>query len=286
MNRRIGYLWALIIGLFVLSSYSIGCLNNGSNNNAADDDINLDDDADDDSDDDASRQSCEPKNYAIQVIKYHHAPNGGFGEEFLPDNVIGPPAGNGEIAPQISPAELFSLGDGGYIILKLGRKVVDGDGPDFIVFENPFFKGGNPDNVFIEAAVVDVSQDGTDWHRFPFDYEPNGENPWSNPDNFSGFAGINPVYANCDPKKFTDPLDTSKSGGDLFDLADVGLDWIAYVKIIDTGNAATYPDSQIYDSDGDPVDDTGNHGFTSPPTAGFDLDAVGVINGGDELEPD
>lgn len=264
-----------------------GCMHGGSDANLNhDDDISDDDATDDDSDDDSESGSCAAENYAIQVVEYAPAPNGGYGEKFLPDNVLGPPAGRGDEAPQTSPAEILSLGDGGYIVLKLGRKVIDGEGPDLVVFENPFYASGDEHNAFTEAAVVEVSQDGESWHRFPFDYDPAGEEPWSDPASFTGLAGIHPVYANCAEEPVIDPLDPEVSGGDLFDLADVGLDWAAYVRIIDAGNDEVYPGSQIRDKDGDPIDDAGNHGFSAPPSAGFDLDAVGVINGGDPLQPD
>ncbi|MEM2914457.1 MAG: hypothetical protein QXH91_03525 [Candidatus Bathyarchaeia archaeon] len=289
--KRLCTLLAPIIILTLMLIYT-DCSNDDVDDNSTDEDIydddsNDDDNLDDDSDDDSTNESCKSKNYAIQVVEYKIAENGGFGEEYLPNNVLGAPSGRGDFAPQSSPAEVLSLGDGGYIILKLGRKVIDEEGADFVVFENPFFIGGNPNRIFIEAAVVEVSQDGENWVRFPFNYEPVGEDPWSNPNNFSGLAGVNPVYGNCDSdENFVDPLDPKVSGGDFFDLADIGLDWVAYIKIIDAGNAETYPESQIYDADGDAIDDAGNHGFASAPFAGFDLDAVGIIHGGEELQPD
>src|SRR5438876_984917 len=42
-----------------------------------------------------------------------------------------------------------------------------GPGPDFVVFENPFYVGGDPNKIFAELATVAVSADGTDWKTFP-----------------------------------------------------------------------------------------------------------------------
>jgi len=276
--------WALGLALLLgFGLVTVACDGGGDSSDGEFDDDSGDDDS---TDDDDLPKSCDSENYAMQVIDYELADNGGFGEDELPDNITGPPDGRGDFAPQSSAGELLSLGDGGYVVLKLGREVVDADGPDLVVFENSFYKGGDVDNLFTEAAVVEVSQDGNEWHRFPFDYDPTGEDPWKDPDNYLGLAGINPVYAKCSADDFIDPLEPEASGGDLFDLADVGLEWAAYIKIIDAGNNETNPGSQIEDADGDPVDDSGNHGFSNPPMAGFDLDAVGVINGGDVLEPD
>ncbi|MEO1334407.1 MAG: hypothetical protein AAFV29_02130, partial [Myxococcota bacterium] len=50
-----------------------------------------------------------------------------------------------------------------------------------------------------------------------------------------------------------DPLDPAQSGGDPFDLAEIGVDTARFVRIEDL---ATQGDA---------------------PTAGFDLDAVGVV---------
>jgi len=285
MERRpylLRKMWLILLPLFLLI-ISAGCTEGGDDDQGASDDLDIDDDADDS---DSLPWQCSPENYAIQVVECALAENGGFGEEYLPDNITGPPSGRGGFAPQSSPRELLSLGDGGYVVLKLGRKVVDGEGPDLVVFENPFYCSDDEDCLFTEVAVVEVSQDGELWHRFPFDYEPTGDEPWTNPNSYTGLAGVNPVYATCSADDFIDPLDPEVSGGDLFDLADVGLKWAAYVRIVDAGNDETNPGSQIADGDGDLLDDAGNHGFSSPPTAGFDLDAVGIINGGERLEPD
>jgi len=244
-----------------------------------DDSSNSDDDSMTIDDDGGS--NLDPLRFAVEVVDYHIGVNGGYGESKLPGSVLGPPAGKGDFSQQESDDQVLSLGHGGYIVLRLGYEIIDGDGIDFIIFENPFKPSGLDDVVFTEAAVVEVSQDGIDWHRFPFDYNPDGpgDAPYANPVNFHGLAGITPVYAN--PNEGIDPLNPEVSGGDGFDLADVGLEKAAYVKIIDTGCNIKAPGTQIVDDNGDLVDDYGNHFPLSENKEGFDLDAVAVIHFGD-----
>jgi hypothetical protein len=64
------------------------------------------------------------------------------------------------------------------------------------------------------------------------------------------------------PPNGIDPTDPSVSGGDSFDLADVGLAWAAYVRITDPGAA---------------IPDPGN--LVPPGTSGgFDLDAIAAVH--------
>ncbi|MCC6159630.1 MAG: hypothetical protein IT350_16380 [Deltaproteobacteria bacterium] len=248
-------------------------------------------------DDDALPASCRPANFAIQITEFDPGVLAGFGQNDAPDNVLGPPAGFGAYAPQAGPDELLSLGEGGSITLKMGREILDGAGPDFVVFENLLYWGGEFTNAYTEAAIIEVSEDGLTWTRFPFDFVADGPKgpldvPDTVPGNFIGFAGIEPTNANCDPNgdglynDMIDPLDPSVSGGDLFDLADIGIAAARYVRIIDTGHAERAPGTETYDEDGDLVTDGGNLLPAYEGIQGFDLDAIAVLNGGDELEID
>jgi len=96
------------------------------------------------------------------------------------------------------------------------RVIVDGPGPDFTVFENPFFVGGDSNSVYREAGIVSVSRDGVNFTEFPFQGAP----LWHN-------------LAGCTPTLGGDPLDPRVSGGDKFDLAEIGIDSVHYVKIVD-----------------------------------------------------
>ena len=178
--------------------------------------------------------------YATEVVSVSYGAGAGFGQADMPGIVLGPPHGAGCCAGSL---DVLSLGNGGEIVLGFGpATIVDGPGPDFIVFENPFEIGGNPAAVFAELATVAVSADGAIWRAFPCTAS---EPPWGS------CAGWHPVYQDGD----TGPLDPALAGGDAFDLADVGLSEARYVRIVDR------------------ADLQGAAGV-------FDLDAVGIVHPG------
>jgi hypothetical protein len=215
--------------------------------------------------------------YADALVSYAVGSFGGFpGASFLPGFVIGPPHGRGLL--QGNQNHVFSLGFGGSMTLGFSDNViVDGEGVDFAVFENAFLVENGAtltlERPFADPGIVSVSQDGSVWYGFPCllvrDY-PAGIV-------FPGCAGVYPVLSDAgDPTtphasiptegEIGDlmgvpsvPLpDPGGAGGDSFDLADVGLGWARYVRIVD----ANFPT-------GDPF---------GPTNAGFDVDAVAAVN--------
>ena len=126
----------------------------------------------------------------------------------------------------------MSLGDGGSVTLGFGASaIVDGPGPDFIVFENAFQVSGDPGSVFAELATVEVSDDGQTWFTFPCT---------ASAPPYGSCAGWHPVYANPDENAI-DPLDPAVAGGDAFDLADAGLGIARFVRIRDVGTDDAAP---------------------------------------------
>jgi len=181
--------------------------------------------------------------YATSVVRFEPGADAGFGDDDFPDVVLGPPSGKGLTAGSL---DVLSLGEGGSIDLGFGDRVVrDGDGPDFVVFENAFWPGGDSTAVFAELGEVSVSDDGDTWLTFPCDTTGDGAG------RFPGCAGWSPTLE-YDPNDVV-PLDPERSGGDAFDLADLGLATARFVRVTDrsSGGAA--------------------------PSAGFDLDAVGAV---------
>jgi hypothetical protein len=90
-------------------------------------------------------------------------PNQGFN---TPEKTIGEPVGGGTYAPNNS--SLHSVGrpgpaPGSYIILKFNTPVTDDDrnpmGLDGIVFGNNFWVGGDPLRKWIEAGLIEISED-------------------------------------------------------------------------------------------------------------------------------
>ncbi|MGH7787040.1 MAG: dockerin type I domain-containing protein [Candidatus Binatia bacterium] len=175
--------------------------------------------------------------------------NGSFGAELLPGIVAGPPRGGGEIQGSL---DVLALGIGGSLVLRFDQPVIcDGPGVDFTVFENAFHSGSPSGPIFTEFVYVAVSQNGVDFTVFPFD-----------PITKAGLAGQTPVFSH--PDNDISPLDPAVSGGDSFDLTDVGLAWAAYVRITDVDGA---------------IADVGDlPQFRVAPNAGADIDAVAAVN--------
>lgn len=180
--------------------------------------------------------------FAARVVSFAAGEGASFGHAAMPDVVLGPPQGAGDLR---GSTDVVSLGRGGEIVLAFEREVVDGPGADFVVFENAFVVPGVEERYWEELGEVSVSADGATWVAFPCD--PQGARP------HTGCAGWNPVYAH--PANGISPLDPRVAGGDPFDLATVGLASARFVRIRDLAT----------------------QGLMEPAT-GFDLDAVGVIH--------
>jgi len=195
--------------------------------------------------------------FADAVAAYEPGVNGGFGSDLLPDILLGPPRAGG---PTQGSLDVLALGIGGSVVIQFDLPVIcDGPGADFTVFENAFRIGSLAGPLFTEYAYVAVSQDGVLFTEFPFDAETG-----------IGLAGRTPVLSH--PDNGISALDPAVSGGDLFDLADVGMAWASYVKITDVAGA---------------IPDVGDMPqFTLVPNAGFDLDALAAVNACDPIAVD
>ena len=187
--------------------------------------------------------------FITNVVSVSYGPCSGFGQSSMPDIVEGPPVGGGCCQ---GSTDVVSLGNGGSIVVSFDpNAIVDGPGPDFIVFENPFEIAANPNNLYAEPGIVSVSDDGVTWTSFPCTAT------FANPP-YGLCAGWHPVYSA--PGNGISPVDPSVSGGDVFDLATIGVTHARYVKIED--HTVT-----------EPCDAT--HKAT---TNGFDLDAIAILN--------
>jgi hypothetical protein len=165
-----------------------------------------------------------PVAYASKVVSYTKGPKGGYNEAKLPGVVVGPPTGGGCCAGSL---DVFSLGDGGEIVVGFDVAIVDGEGTDFVVFENPFEPSGDPTSVLAEPAEVSVSEDGVTWTAFPC-------TATAYP--YGSCAGWHPVYATAEAP--IDPRDPARAGGDAFDLATIGVKHARFVRIRDMDGVA------------------------------------------------
>ncbi|MCB1176778.1 MAG: LIC_13355 family lipoprotein [Leptospiraceae bacterium] len=138
------------------------------------------------------------------------------------NNAVNGVYGSGCCVGSLSVYSLDPTGDGASITLEWkGKKVTNGTGIDFVVFENAFQQGTNSNTVFMEATIVEVSNDNANYCGFSPNYTNSPETTYSNnPSHWSNFGGIKPVYYNESTNKLTgdDVFDTSKAGGDGFDL--------------------------------------------------------------------
>jgi hypothetical protein len=170
--------------------------------------------------------------YVTDVVSYRFGSGQNYGQDAFPANIFGPPKG-GSI--KSGSTDVVSLGNGGTVTVAFaGNAIVDGPGPDFIVFENAFDIGSDPANPYAELGIVEVSRDGAQWFTFPCTAT---EYP------YGACAGWHPVFANPDENTI-DPTDPATAGGDPFDLADLDLDWARFVRVTDKPD-----DGNVFDLD-------------------------------------
>lgn len=151
--------------------------------------------------------------------------------------------------------DVVSLGNGGQITLTFAQPITDGSGYDFAVFENSF------SDTYLELAFVEVSSNGTDFFRFP--------NHSDTPAPVSAFGSVDPTdidgYGGKYRQGYGTPFDLSVMAG----LAGLDVSRIIQVRLVDVLGNGSEPDSS-----GHPIYDP----YKTTGAAGFDLDAVGVIN--------
>lgn len=189
-----------------------------------------------------------------------------------PEAALGPASANGEDA--------VVLGRSGSIVLQFEDLIGNGEGYDFAVFENAF------SDTFLELAYVEVSTDGVHFVRFP--------NYSQTATPVPGFGHVNPTFIHGLAGKYRagygTPFDLSileeayfaaleGEGGfsetfreDLLSsFPRLDLAAVRYVRLVDISG-----DGSNRDCEGFPIYDP----YPTFITAGFDLDAVGVINTG------
>jgi hypothetical protein len=156
--------------------------------------------------------------------------------------------------------DAVSLGRGGQVTLRFDSGIRNGEGYDFVVFENAF------SDTYLELGFVEVSTDGV--HFLRFDHAYLGNKP------VGSFGSVDTTRVGGLAGKYR------QSYGTPFDLQTlscrnevrtglVDLDDIRMVRILDVVGDGSVRDSfqhVIYDP------------YPGTKSAGFDLDAVGVIH--------
>lgn len=161
-----------------------------------------------------------------------------------------------------SVTDVLSLGDSGVATLSFNQFIMDGPGYDFAVFENGFMDD------YIEMAHVEVSSDGTHFFRFPS----TSEVP-------TATQASNATYTDC--RMINNLAGKYRIGyGTPFDLSDLPNDpdlnksAVTFVRIIDAIGALS--GHTTTDQFGTVINDPYPTPFES---GGFDLEAIGIING-------
>ena len=157
------------------------------------------------------------------------APGSGSGSFSDPSLAVNAVCGVGADAGSTDVYQLDQTGSGAEIILEWsGRKVTDGTGIDFVVFENVFNNGGSSNSRFMEAIVVEVRDEiSGNYCGFAPNYTNADETSYSSdPSVWANFAGLTPVLLNQVTNQLSADaiFDSSQAGGDGFDLADLSGD--------------------------------------------------------------
>lgn len=172
---------------------------------------------------------------AQRVVALEVGDAGGLNAETVPSPALGLPQGAGETR---GSTDVVALGAGGTLTLELAPPVVDLPGSDLVIYENAFVLAGSTDR-FEEWAELAVSAEGERFTPFPCDRR-SGE----------GCAGRAPVQPGS-----PDAGALTALGGDSFDLAELGLSEVRFVRLTD-------------------VDGPQPNAWIAAPARGFDLDAV------------
>lgn len=185
-----------------------------------------------------SAVAYDPWPFVDVVVSYSPGDGAGYGQDRFPEVVCGPPEAPGDGGGSL---DVLSFGDQGEIVVSFrALDIVDGDGSDLLVFENPL-------SGWAETGVVAVSDDGVTWTEWPCDAADAA-------DGYPGCAGVALVYTNS--TNGVDATEPDRAGGDRFDLADIGVSRARFVRVRDSG--------------------ANNYEGVS---GGFDLDAMAVLNG-------
>jgi hypothetical protein len=184
--------------------------------------------------------------FITKVVSFTPGPCAGFGATDMPDVVLGPPVGAGDRA---GGTDVVTLGVGGELVVSFApNAIVDGPGPDFIVFENAFYAGGDSSKPAADPGEVSVSEDGVTWKTYACTAT---EPPYGE------CAGWHPVYSA--PGNGVSAVDPEKAGGDAYDLSELGMTKARFVRIRDRSSATC-------------------EGQPRPNNLGFDLDAISIVH--------
>ena len=182
----------------------------------------------------------------------NYSVGGGVSNQFAtPEKALGPATDDA--------FDVVSLGNGGMITMSFDVPIADGPGFDFAVFENAVA------DTFLELAWVEVSSDGTNFTRFPNHSLTPGSVPAFGEVYTTNIGGLAGKYVGGYGTPFD--LRDLKAGPDL-DV--MNIRWVRVVDVVGDGSCTDSFGNVIYDP------------YPTIGSGGFDLEAVGVINFGND----
>jgi hypothetical protein len=152
----------------------------------------------------------------------------------------------------------------GTITVRFAKPIRDLTGADFVVFENALIAESNESGavagqVFGELAYVEVSADGENFTRFPAESLIAAA--------VGGYGSINATDLRNLAGKHNNA--GGESWGTPFDLAQLGISEIQYIRLVDIPGSGAFTDHA-----GRPIYDP----WKTFGSGGFDLEAVGAIS--------
>ncbi len=165
-------------------------------------------------------------------------------------------------AAQGTSGDVVSLGTGGRITLTFADPIANGAGYDFAVFENSF------SDTFLELAQVEVSSDGINFFGF--------DSYSLTPDPVNAFGTIDPTNIDGLAGKYRQGWGTPFDLDVFSSIAGLDLGAVSYVRLLDVVG-----DGNTLDTNGNPIYDP----YQTTGSAGFDLDAIGVMNSTSTVVP-
>lgn len=157
--------------------------------------------------------------------------------------------------------DIVSLGDQGTITLSFNGYIFDGPGYDFAIFENSF------SDTFLELAFVEVSSNGIDFFRFDaFSFTPSP---------VSAFGSVDPTNIHNLAGKYRQGWGTPFDLAELSGIAGLDINAVQFIRLVDIKGDGSEFDSFPAEYGGpNPIYDP----YRTVGSAGFDLDAIGVIH--------
>jgi hypothetical protein len=222
--------------------------------------------------------------WASEVVSYQPG-NGVSASWNKTSNALGEVTGDHMDIVSLGELDLLEIESGnqpGSITLGFPVPIADGPGPDFAVFENAFTVVGANNYVFAELAYVEVSTDGNTFVRFPCVSLDTPDAVVTNVPGGTTFAirdattifNLAGKHANHSSiESWGTPFNLSElSNHPLVLSGEINLSNIRFVRLVDIPGSGYFldsaqPENPIYDA------------WASPSgSAGFDLEAIGVLN--------